>query len=122
MSFGTKIYTWLKGNLVGEDNKGNQYFCNSKDFKDLKAKRWVMFKYEIEASNIPPHWHAWLHKSIKDPPINYSPKYKWQKDHEPNKTGTKFVSSTANNLNIGQKLTIPKIKTPSKASSCTLVL
>ena len=45
-------------------------------------------KDEIEASNIPPHWHAWLHKSIKDPPINYSPKYKWQKDHEPNKTGT----------------------------------
>ena len=88
MSLGTKIYTWLNGNLVGEGNKGNKYFCNSKDFKDVKAKRWVMFKDEIEASNIPPHWHAWLHKSIKDPPINYSPKYKWQKDHEPNKTGT----------------------------------
>ena len=38
MSLGTKIYTWLNGNLVGEDNKGNKYFCNSKDFKDIKAK------------------------------------------------------------------------------------
>ena len=89
MSLGTKIYTWLNGNLVGEDNKGNKYFCNSKDFKDIKSKRWVMFQDEIEASNIPPHWHAWLHKSVDEPPIKYSHKYSWQKDHKPNMTGTK---------------------------------
>ena len=38
MSLGTKIYTWLKGNLVGKDELENKYYCNSKDFKDLKAK------------------------------------------------------------------------------------
>ena len=89
MSLGTKIYTWLKGNLVGSDDLGNKYYSSSKDFKDLKAKRWVIFKGEIEASNIPPHWHAWLHKSIDNPPIDYSHKYKWQKNHKPNMTGTK---------------------------------
>ena len=57
-------------------------------FKDLKAKRWVIFNGEIEASNIPPHWHAWLHKSIDNPPLDYSHKYKWQKNHKPNMTGT----------------------------------
>ena len=72
MSLGTKIYTWLKGNLVGSDDLGNKYYSSSKDFKDLKAKRWVIFNGEIEASNIPPHWHAWLHKSIDNPPIDYS--------------------------------------------------
>ena len=55
MSLGTKIYTWLKGNLVGSDDLGNKYYSSSKDFKDLKAKRWVIFNGEIEASNIPPH-------------------------------------------------------------------
>ena len=56
--------------------------------KNLKAKRWVIFNGEIEASNIPPHWHAWLHKSIDNPPLGYSHKYKWQKNHKPNMTGT----------------------------------
>ena len=72
MSLGTKIYTWLKGNLVGKDELENKYYCNSKDFKDLKAKRWVIFSGEIEASNIPAHWHAWLHKTIDNPPTDYS--------------------------------------------------
>ncbi len=88
MSLGTKIYTWLKGNLVGSDDLGNKYYCSCKDYKDLKAKRWVIFNGEIEASNIPPHWHAWLHKSIDNPPLDYSHKYKWQKNHKPNMTGT----------------------------------
>ena len=44
---------------------------------------------DIEASKIPPHWHAWLHKSKDEPPINYSHKYSWQKDHKQNMTGTK---------------------------------
>tara|TARA_B100001769_G_C21906503_1_gene489270 strand:+ start:225 stop:581 length:357 start_codon:yes stop_codon:yes gene_type:complete len=88
MSLGTRLFTWLNGNLVGEDEIGNKYYCNSKNFKDLNAKRWVIFNGEIEASKIPPHWHAWLHKSIDMPPINYSHKHKWQKEHKSNMTGT----------------------------------
>ena len=88
MILGTKVFTWLFGNFVGSDELGNKYYCNSKNFKSESAKRWVMFNGEIEASRIPPHWHAWLHKTINVPPIDYSHKYKWQKDHHPNKTGT----------------------------------
>ena len=77
MSIGTTIYTWLYGKIVGTDEIGNKYYTNSENHNDLKA------------SKIPPHWHAWLHKSIDEPPINYSHKYKWQKDHKPNMTGTK---------------------------------
>ena len=91
MSLGTKIYTWLKGNLVGSDELGNKYYCSSKDFKNLKAKRWVIFNGEIEASNIPPHWHAWLHKIISKPPLKRKKLYEWQKEHLPNLTGTAFA-------------------------------
>jgi NADH:ubiquinone oxidoreductase subunit len=88
MSFGTKIYTWLYGNLVGMDQFKNKYYCNSKNFKSETTKRWVIFNGEIEASKIPSHWHAWLHKTINDPPINYFHKHSWQKEHLPNFTGT----------------------------------
>ena len=75
MSLGTTIYTWYCGNLVGEDEFGNKYYCNIKDFEETKAKRWVIFKGSIEATKVPPHWHAWLHKSVDNPPINYKHKY-----------------------------------------------
>ena len=53
MSLGTKIYTWLKGNLVGEDNKGNKYFCNSKDFKlGFTVNMSVMMNLEINIMQV----------------------------------------------------------------------
>ena len=88
MNLGTTLYTWFYGNLVGEDKYQNKYYSSSKNFFDLKAKRWVIFKGEIEATKVPPHWHAWLHKSIDKPPLDYKHIYSWQKDHEPNMTGT----------------------------------
>ena len=89
MNWGTKIYTWFYGNLVGKYEFGNKYYSNLKDFSDRNARRWVIFNGIIEATKIPPHWHAWLHKSIDSPPLKYSHKYDWQKDHQPNMTGTK---------------------------------
>ena len=88
MNLGTKIYTLLFGNLVGQDQFGNKYYCNSNKFESKSAKRWVIFYKEIEASKVPPHWHAWLHKTINVSPINYSHKYSWQKEHSENFTGT----------------------------------
>ena len=88
MSLGTSLYTLLYGNLVGMDDDHNKYYCNSKDFNNIVAKRWVIFSGNIEASKIPPHWHAWLHKTIDIPPLNYKHQYSWQKKHEQNMTGT----------------------------------
>lgn len=88
MSLGTSLYTWFYGNFVGKDQQGNKYYCNSKNFENFKFKRWVIYKDQIEASKVPSHWHAWLHKSIAEPPLDYKHKYEWQKDHQENKTGT----------------------------------
>ena len=84
MNIGTILYTFFYGNLVGKDDYENRYYCNSKDLKDIKAKRWVMFHKEIEATKIPPHWHAWLHKTLEEPPIDYKHKFSWQKNHKQN--------------------------------------
>jgi len=88
MSFGTSLYTWIYGNLVGKDEFNNRYYCNTKNFDDLEAKRWVIFHGSIEATKIPSHWHAWLHKTINIPPLEYRHKYNWQKNHQQNMTGT----------------------------------
>ena len=88
MTIGTKLYTWFYGKMVGTDQIGNKYYTNNINYNELNAKRWVIFNGEIEASKIPPHWHAWLHKSVDLPPLNYKHKYPWQKNHEQNKTGT----------------------------------
>tara|TARA_Y100000741_G_scaffold356088_1_gene332277 strand:- start:331 stop:681 length:351 start_codon:yes stop_codon:yes gene_type:complete len=89
MNIGTFIYTWIYGELVGSDEFGNKYYCNSKNFTEKKYNRWVIFNGEVEATKVPPHWHAWLHKTVDEPPIDYSHKYDWQKQHSRNLTGTK---------------------------------
>ena len=89
MSIGTLLYTWMFGKFVGEDEKGNKYYSSSNNYFDKKVKRWVIFKGEVEASKIPSHWHAWLHKIVDKPPLKYKHKYDWQKNNKPNMTGTK---------------------------------
>ena len=95
MSLGTRLYTWLKGELVGVDQFGNRYF-REKGQPPLKRgggrasreRRWVLYNGEVEASRVPPLWHAWLHHTIDDVPTDSGPKYPWEKEHLPNLTGT----------------------------------
>ena len=81
-TLGTRLQIFFFGNLVGKDHLGNKYY------QSKSGKRWVIYNGEIEASKIPPHWHAWLHKTIEKPPLAYKHKYDWQKDHLHNTTGT----------------------------------
>ncbi|MDG1997265.1 MAG: NADH:ubiquinone oxidoreductase subunit NDUFA12 [Emcibacteraceae bacterium] len=83
-TIGTLIHTKFKGIKVGEDVQGNQYYV-SKDGK----KRWVIWNGEIEASSIQADWHAWLHKTVDETPLESPRTIKsWEKDHLPNQTGT----------------------------------
>jgi len=89
MSLGTRLFTWLKGELVGSDEFGNRYF-REKGLSDAQqAKRWVLYKGIPEASKVPAHWHRWLHKTTNDVPASGAIAVKpWQKAHQPNLTGT----------------------------------
>jgi NADH:ubiquinone oxidoreductase subunit len=54
-----------------------------------KERRWVIYNGEIEASRVPPEWHVWLHHTSDEiPPEGGPPRQPWQKDHQPNLTGT----------------------------------
>lgn len=91
MSLTTRIYTWLRGALVGTDSFGNRYYRArsrraGREFG--RERRWVMYAGEPEASAVPPLWHAWLHYQSDTPPTDAPPARPWQKEHEPNLTGT----------------------------------
>ena len=104
MNLGTIIYTWLKGNFVGEDNMGNKYYTNSKNSSSINAKRWVIYNGEIEASKIPNEWYSWMHfinNNIEN--THQIKKYEWQKEHLSNQTGSENSYHPKKNKNAVKK-------------------
>ena len=81
-TIGTFIYTLFTGKLVGIDEFGNKYYSNT------KGKRWVIYSEQVESSKIPPEWHLWIHFLKNNKPPDNLYKYKWQKKHQENLTGT----------------------------------
>jgi NADH:ubiquinone oxidoreductase subunit len=93
-SFGTQLFTWRKGEKVGEDNQGN-IFYQTKD----GVKRWVIYNGESEASRIDPSWHGWLHHTWAEPPTTAPlPRKAWEKPHLENLTGTPAAYAPAGSI------------------------
>jgi NADH:ubiquinone oxidoreductase subunit len=91
-TFGTQLWTWRFGELVGEDAQGNRYYRTRGGAIDPTLhfeRRWVIYNGTAEASRIPPDWHGWMHHTVDVPPTQdgYKPR-EWEKPHEPNMTGT----------------------------------
>ena len=82
-TFGTFLKTLFFGKYVGKDRLGNKYYKNKKN------DRWVIYKNDVEATKIDSDWYLWMHHTIDKVPDNDEKKYKWQKKHLENKTGTK---------------------------------
>jgi len=85
----TRIFTMAQGKFVGKDAFGNRYYQERRTPAGRRRRRWVMYRGEVEASRVPPEWHAWLHYTISDAPLDGGVPHKsWQKPHEPNPTGS----------------------------------
>src|SRR5690606_11148211 len=78
MSIGTRILTWLKGELVGTDRLGNKYYQEKgKPYRGRRRRRWVVYNGEAEPSRVPPEWHGWLHYTVDSPPKPDQPRRPW---------------------------------------------
>ncbi len=88
-TWGTRLFTYWRGELVGEDQFGNHYYRDRRRKAGTKERRWVIYHGEPEASAVPPEWQGWLTHTFAEPPT-VSPviERSWQKEHEPNLTGT----------------------------------
>ena len=105
-TLGTFVYTLLAGKFVGEDEFGNKYYSNSKG-----KKRWVIYKDRVESSKIPAEWHMWIHFLTNKIPSNESRRFKWQKKHQENLTGTKKAHKPTGSLSSDSKKNIKKYET-----------
>ena len=99
------IFTWWNGattgihftvarraRFVGQDELGNRYY-EARDDRDSydkgRKRRWVIYKGYADASKVTPDWHGWLRFTFDDPPTQAPlPRKSWEKDHQPNLTGT----------------------------------
>mmetsp|Transcript_21407 Transcript_21407/g.50333 ORF Transcript_21407/g.50333 Transcript_21407/m.50333 type:complete len:308 (-) Transcript_21407:37-960(-) len=64
------------GQLVGIDELGNRYYENTEDYA-YGQHRWIEYDgfrhyYSVDASEVPPQWHAWLHSITDTPPTSAS--------------------------------------------------
>ena len=70
-TFGALTWTWLYGELVGEDEFGNRYYRTRGGKIDPTLgyeRRWGIYNGTAEASIVPPSWHGWLHHTVDTPP------------------------------------------------------
>jgi len=88
MNIGTWLFTKLHGRRVGADATGNIYYEERAPRSGgRRTRRWVAYAGPVEASAVPPEWHAWLHYTT-DEPLPEINRKDWQKPHVPNVTGT----------------------------------
>jgi NADH:ubiquinone oxidoreductase subunit len=87
MNIGTWLFTRLNGRRIGTDGAGNIYFEDRKVRPGQRTRRWVAYAGAVDASEVPPEWHAWLHYTT-DAPLPDTGRKPWQKPHLANATGT----------------------------------
>ncbi len=104
-TIGTFIYTLFTGKFVGRDEFGNKYYSNS------KGKRWVIYNNKVEASKISPEWHLWIHFLTNNKPSDNLNKFKWQKRHVGNLTGTSNAYKPDGSLTSDSKKNTKKYET-----------
>jgi NADH:ubiquinone oxidoreductase subunit len=80
----------VKGSYVGEDQFGNQYYRGKKRKGYTHERRWVVYQSgNVDASEVPPEFHGWLHHQTDVfPDADKGYRKDWIKPYEPNKTGT----------------------------------
>lgn len=102
-TWGTRLFTWRFGKLVGQDEAGNRYYEQKSGVGPLGVpRRWVIYKSLSEASQVTADWYGWLHYTVDTPPTqdNYQPR-PWQKPHRMNLTGTPSAYRPAGSI-IGE--------------------
>ena len=99
MTLGTRLLTWLRGELVGTDSYGNRYYrergatsrCGVAAAGSAARSAGSSTTASRRASKVPPEWHAWLHHTVNEVPRADRPRYPWEKPHQPNMTGTPYA-------------------------------
>lgn len=88
MSILEMLHARLTARKIGQDRFGNTYFEARKTLPVYNRKRrYVVTAHGQDPTKVPAEWHAWLHHTT-DAPLDETRRLPWQKEHQPNLTGT----------------------------------
>ncbi len=88
----TRLLITMTSRHIGTDDYGHRYYEGRRPKRDGTLRRFVLYSGKAEASKVPPDWHGWLHHVEKNPPpVGGYPRRSWQKDHQPNLSGTIYA-------------------------------
>jgi len=88
MSILEMLHARLTARQIGQDRFGNTYYEARKTLPVYNRKRrYVITANGQDPTKVPPEWHAWLHHTT-DAPLDETRRLPWQKEHQPNLTGT----------------------------------
>jgi NADH:ubiquinone oxidoreductase subunit len=90
-TLGTYLLTRFSGEFVGTDELGSKYYRMKRPGGWRSERRWVVYgpDVEIEGSMVPPGWQGWLnHSREKSPSEEPLPTKRWEKEHQPNLSGS----------------------------------
>ena len=91
-TLGTLLAVARRARKVGSDEFGNRYYEERRPSFDGKPRRWVIYNGYADASRVPVAWHGWLHHTFAEPPTqDPAPVLPWEKQHQPNLTGTIYA-------------------------------
>lgn len=95
------------GKFVGQDDYGNKYYEEPEGKgtgADASRRRWVIYNGYADASRVPADWHGWLHHIFPDAPsATPLPRRAWEKEHQPNLTGTIYAYRPDGSLAVGRE-------------------
>jgi NADH:ubiquinone oxidoreductase subunit len=84
-TWGTWLFTRMRGEEVGRDEFGNVYYQQKKN----PSRRWVIYPADNDGSRVPPGWQAWLKGTIEElPEVALPERRRHQQAPAPNATGT----------------------------------
>jgi NADH:ubiquinone oxidoreductase subunit len=88
MSILEMLHARLTARKIGQDRFGNTYYEARKTLPVYNRKRrYVVTAHGQDPTKVPAEWHAWLHHTT-DAPLDEAARLPWQKEHQPNLTGT----------------------------------
>jgi NADH:ubiquinone oxidoreductase subunit len=84
-----RLLVHLRGEAVGTDRFGNEYFQEKQARTGMRRRRWVLYNGEPEASKVPPEWYGWMRHTNAAPLPESGPGHPtWMREYVPNRTGT----------------------------------
>ena len=86
-SIGTRLFTLLRGRLIGRDADGRAYYESRKPGGYTERfRRWVIYNGDEDPSAVPAEWYNWLHYT-DDAPMLATARQPWQIPFRANGTG-----------------------------------